>query len=560
MDRKAWRLSPSTFVEPLVNSWVAWPTLIAPVPASLHLDRYQLPLLRSFVENPEVHADASASPELVCGPFAAVPPSRVPEVAALIAKTETKMAAHLQLARELDEFQRRLNEQARGLSLEAHYAHVPSSLRGCVELVYDYWQQPSVRVIEPVVYRSTLYNSDLQSLRIATLADDRARSYFLNTPRLPADERDDLFWSASFADLRVDELFRLDLTPRAEGDIRELLGLDDTCDLGHLLAPPLTRPVMRWTEPRTRIRYFGHACVLIERSGQSVLVDPFISAIPRHNGVARLSFGDLPDVIDYALVTHGHPDHFCLETLLRLRHRTNCLVVPRNAGTLYGDVSLKSLAQRIGFRHVVELDVFESLPLLEGGIVAVPFLGEHSDIGHSKTAYVVRSGSQQIFFGADSDCLDPELYSRIRHELGAVDVVFIGLESEGAIMSFAYGSLLPEAPTREQEHSRRQHGCNASRALRLCETLGARQVYHYAMGLEPWLYPVLGLNVQEGSPQWQESEDMLRMLRARHRSCARLQGTAEFLLEDNTPGLSVSVHGASGTASAPEPEGLSRSE
>jgi hypothetical protein len=548
MNRKTWRLSPSAYVEPLVNSWAAWPTLVAPVPASLHLDRYQLPLLRSFVEDAEAHADAADSPELVCGPFAALPPSRVPEVEALIARTESTMAAHLRLAHEFDAFQHRLRERAKGLSLEPHYADVPSNLRGCVELVYDYWHQPSIRVIEPMVYRSALYNADLQSLRLATLTHDRGRRYFLNTPRLPGHDRADTFWPVSFADPRVDELFRLDVTPRPEGEIRELLGLDETYDVGPLLAPPLAQARARWTEPVTRIRYFGHACVLVERSGQSVLVDPFVSAVPRDGGVARLSFGDLPDTIDYLLVTHGHPDHFCLETLLRLRHRTNCLVVPRSAGTLYGDISLKLLAERIGFRHVVEVDAFDSLPLADGEIVGIPFLGEHADIGHSKTAYVVRSGSRQILFGADSDCLDPDLYSRVRQVLGTVDVVFIGLESEGAILSFAYGSLLPAAPTREQEYSRRQHGCNASRALRLCDALGATQIYNYAMGLEPWLYPVLGLNVQEDAPQWQESEEMLRTLRARHVPCARLQGTAEFLLEDDTRRVSVGAHGmASGT-------------
>lgn len=543
MPRETWRLSPSTFVEPLVNFWAAWPTLVAPVPASLHLDRYQLPLLRSFVEDAEAHAEAAASPELVCGPFAALPPSCVADVTALIARTEATMAAHLQLAHEFDAFQQRLRKDARGLAMEPHYANVPDSLRGCVELVYDYWQEPSIRVMEPLVYRSALYLADLQSLRLATLTHDRARTYFLNTPRFPSRERDELFLSLPFADPRVDELFRLDLTPRSEGDIRDLLGLDGGTDISHLLAPPQTSRAKRWVEPETRIRYFGHACVLVERTGHSVLVDPFVSARPRQDGVARLSFDDLPDTIDYLLVTHAHPDHFSLETLLRLRHRINCLVVPRNAGTLYGDISLKLLAQCVGFRHVMELDVFESLPFSDGAIVAIPFLGEHSDIGHSKTAYVVRCGSRQIFFGADSDCLDRELYARVRHELGVVDVVFVGLESEGAILSFAYGSLLPQAPTREQEQSRRQHGCNAARALQICQTLGATQVYNYAMGLEPWLYPVLGLNVQEDSPQWRESEEMLRTLRAKHISCARLHGSAEFLVEDGASRLSAAAPG-----------------
>ena len=73
--------------------------------------------------------------------------------------------------------------------------------------------------------------TSLPVLRLATLTHDRARRYFLNTPRLPTHERADTCWHVSFADARVDELFRLDVTPRPEGEIRELLGLDDTYDV-----------------------------------------------------------------------------------------------------------------------------------------------------------------------------------------------------------------------------------------------------------------------------------------------------------------------------------------
>jgi hypothetical protein len=130
--------------------------------------------------------------------------------------------------------------------------------------------------------------------------------------------------------------------------------------------------------------------------------------------------------------------------------------------------------------------------------------------------------------------------------------VFVGMESEGAILSFAYGSLLPEKPTREQEHSRRQHGCNAMRALRLCETLGAGEIYNYAMGLEPWLYHVLGLNVDEDSPQWRESETMLQTLRAHQIVCRRLHGSAELLLDEAPrPSLTLATV-AAGAGAAPD--------
>jgi L-ascorbate metabolism protein UlaG (beta-lactamase superfamily) len=523
-------LSPHTVVEPLVNSWSAWSTLIAPIPASMHLANYQIPLLRSFLQNPQAHADASNSPDLYGGAFAALPASSVPDVAALLARTEQVMQPHLALAKQLNAYQRWLIDHARGLSLEAHYQRIPAGLRGCTELVYDYWNRPSLRVLEPLLYRTELYQPTLQSMRLSTLQSDRSRPYFLNTPRLVRDGQ--IEWPVTFADPRIDDLFRLDLHPRREDEIRDSLGVDAGIDLSPFLRESRGVAGRHWTDGQTRIRYFGHACVLVERAGQSVLVDPFVSAVPREGGMARYSFADLPAEIDYLLVTHNHLDHFCLETLLRLRHRTGCLVLPRNTGALYGDLSLKQLAQQIGFRQVVELDTFESLPLTDGEIVGVPFFGEHADMMHSKTAYVVRSGSRRILFAADSDCLDADVYKHVRQELGDVDTAFVGMESEGAPLSFAFGSLLPQKPTREQENSRRQHGCNAARGIRLCDALGVREVYNYAMGIEPWMYYVLGLNVDEGSGQWRESETMLQTLRDRGTPCERLSGRAEFILED----------------------------
>jgi hypothetical protein len=54
-----------------------------------------------------------------------------------------------------------------------------------------------------------------------------------------------------------------------------------------------------------RVRYFGHACVLVETA---VLTDPFVSYdYPAE--VPRYTLADLPDQIDYALITHAHSDH-----------------------------------------------------------------------------------------------------------------------------------------------------------------------------------------------------------------------------------------------------------
>jgi len=249
-------------------------------------------------------------------------------------------------------------------------------------------------------------------------------------------------------------------------------------------------------------------------------------------GLERFSFRDLPEEIDYALITHNHQDHNNLETLLRLRHRIKCLVAPRSSNMLYGDISLKLLAHRIGFRNVSEMDVLDSLPLPDGEITAVPFLGEHADLAHGKTGYVIRLGRRGLLIGADSDCLDKQIYENVRRCIGRVDTVFLGTESVGAPLSWTYGPLLPRKPSLQEDESRRQHGCDARRAIDILEALGASRLYNYGMGLEPWLEHILGLGLTENSPQWMESEKLLAQARRRGFVAAeRLYGKAEVILE-----------------------------
>src|SRR5215470_15591397 len=441
-DELTYRLAESTVIEPLVNSWSAWSFLIAPVPASLHLLQYQLSLLQSYIDNPAFHALASRDSSLAGGAFINVPADRVSEIVGLLDSTREKLSHNIEFAHSILAFQSWLVANADGSSLTSYYQGLPKPLRGYVELVYDYFNRPSLRFFENLLYRSHYYNSSLQSLRLFRLDQDGRRPFFLNTPRLM--EEDQIDWQAPFDAPQVDQLFMLDTRPQSFDSICDLLELNDQSH--GRLAPLLTEksqiPPERWKESSVRIRYFGHACLLIESEGIAILTDPLVSVAPVKGGLERFSFGDLPEQIDYALITHNHRDHSCLETLLRIRHRVKCLVVPRSSGILYGDISLKLLAHRIGFKNIIEVDALENLSLPDGEITAVPFLGEHADLAHGKTGYVVRLGKRKLLIGADSDCLDKQVYENVRQCFGRVDTVFLGTESVGAPLSWIYGPLL----------------------------------------------------------------------------------------------------------------------
>lgn len=513
--KTAYRLADSTVAEPLVNKWVAWAHLISPATYGLHARHYQLGVLRSYLEDPRAHARACENPKLRSGRFVDIDEARADEVGELLRKTEVSHRANLELAADLMEFQNLLLKEAKGQSLEPYYEKVPRSLRGYVELVYDYHHRPSVRLLESLLYESPYYDEGLQSFRLFRQASDEGRPFFMSTPRLPSDGQ--LDWDVPFASPAVDELFRLDADPKPLGYIRELLGLSPA-DEPRLLPLLSAEPVSRrepWDGSSVRIRYFGHACVLVEWNGISILTDPCIGVMPDAGGIERLTYADLPERIDYALVTHNHQDHFYLESLFRLRHKIECVVVPRSFGTLYGDVSLKLMCRKLGFRQVVELDSLESVPLPGGEIIAIPFMGEHADLLHSKTAYVVRAGGEQILFAADSDCLDRRTYEHIYRIIGPVQTVFIGMECVGAPLSWSCGPLLPAPPEFGFEQTRRYKGCDAARALDIAEALGTERTYVYAMGLEPWLEYLLGLALEPDSPQIQESKKYLATTRGR---------------------------------------------
>lgn len=530
-----YRLSGSTYIEPLVNQWPAWSYLMSPIPASLHLLDYQLKIMASYLENPAVHVAASKDPALVAGPFMNIPVSRKHEVRTLLEETRKKQAGNIELAHAFMEFSSRLAREAKGCSLEPYYARIPELLRGYVELVYDYHDRPSVRVLEKLLYDSEFYDPALQSFRFGLMKNDSSRTFILNTPRLL--EPNELDWKLPFNSALADELFKLDLQPQSLDHILDVInGASVSAEsiLPFLSEEPIARPGT-WKEKRVRIRYFGHACVLVEWNGVSVLTDAYIPVHPLEGGVERFSFRDLPEKIDFVVITHNHQDHYVFESLLRLRHRMGCLVVPKSYGILYGDLSLKILSQKLGFGNVVEMDTLDSIPLPDGEIIGMPFFGEHADLAHGKIAYVVRCGKEQMLFAADSDCLDRKMYERVRKSIGPVQTAFLSVENVGAPLSWVNGPLLPAQPRTEIEQQRRYHACDCERALDLMEALESKRLYSYAMGLEPWMEHLLGLNMTEDSEQWQQSVRILAAARGRgFWTSERLFGCKAFHLDDPT--------------------------
>jgi len=486
--------------------------------------------MESYINAPLIHANAVKNPKLLGGPFVDYGGKRVDEIRNLRDQTK-RMRAHLiELSNAIASLDETLRTQAKGFSLQPLYQLTPDILKGYVELVYDLNHNPSFRIIEPLLYRSRYYDRSAQSLMLSVLTGDD-RPFVLSTPRL---ESDSLFHlRVPFDDEVVDELFRLKSAPRPWGEIKEMLNAPEGAErlVGSFLTPDPPPSYPPYQGRGVRWRYFGHACILLEAPGMSMLFDPVLS-YTYESDVSRYTYQDLPDSIDYVVITHNHQDHVLFETLLQIRHKVKNIVVPTSSGGFLQDPSLKLILKNIGCKNVTELDQMESLEFENGSITALPFLGEHSDLNvRCKAAHLVRIGRRSLLFAADSCNLEPRLYEHLYPEVGDMDAIFLGMECDGAPLSWLYGPLLTKKIERAMDESRRLAGSNFDQAVDIVRRFNSKEVYVYAMGQEPWLGHIMSLKYTEQSRPITESNLLIQECSKRGVYAERLFGEKEIFIE-----------------------------
>jgi L-ascorbate metabolism protein UlaG (beta-lactamase superfamily) len=523
-------LRPDVQAEPLFDGWYAWAYLIPPATAARNITERHLRIMDSYISAPHLHASAVKNPKLLGGPFIDYGGGRVEEVRQLREQTMSSRSKLIALSGALNALDEMLATKADGYSLQPLYQEVPPVLRGYVELVYDLNNHPSFRLLESLLYRSEFYDRSAQTVLLSPAARDQ-RPFVLSTPRL--DASDGVHLSVPFNHQIVDALFRLKREPRSWDEI-----LDMFADAGHEKHPTLDQfftsdpptPYAPYEGHGVRWRYFGHACILIETKGLSILFDPVIS-YTYPSPLSRYTYDDLPERLDYVVITHNHQDHILFETLLQLRHKVRNIVVPRNGGGTLQDPSVKLLLSNTGFANVVELAEFEQIDTPSGSIVGLPFLGEHADLNvQSKLAYLVRIGKRQLLFAADSCNIEPVLYEHVHRCIGDVDVVFLGMECDGAPLSWLYGPLLSKRLDRSKDQSRRLSGSNFEQAYDIVRRFRCKYAYVYAMGQEPWLNHVMSIKYSSESRPITESTRLVEECRKQGLEAERLFGEKEILL------------------------------
>ncbi|MEU0833179.1 MBL fold metallo-hydrolase [Streptomyces sp. NPDC005969] len=518
-------LRSKAIVEPLVDRFYAWFHTVAPVQASMNLAFLQVPMLESYLQSPQVHIAASHNPELRGGFFVNIGEEQSDQVRQLLDDIKRDRADMLRLADAIAQGQELLRANATGFDLTPLYPKLPAELGGLVELAYDTDNQAAVRFIEPLVYQSPVYTEARQSVQLS-LEPGVERPFILSTPRLPSP--DVLELQIPFRHPGLEALFKARVNPTTLSRLREELELNDAqaAQLTGLLSPTPSVSKDRHIDGGGRIRYFGHACLVLQTAEGAVVTDPFISADSSAQG--RYTLDDLPDFIDLVLITHGHQDHIVLETLLQLRGRIGTIVVPRSSRGNLEDPSIGLYLKQLGF-PVVEADDYDEFPFPGGKVVATPFLGEHCDLDiRSKSTYWVDLAGRSAFVGADSSGIDPTLYRYIREHLGTADIAFLGMECDGAPLTWLYQALLTKPVTKKMSNSRKLSGSNAEQAAAIMTELGATEAYVYAMGEEPWLGHVMATTYNEDTYQIKQIEEFMTWCADRGIKAGHLFGQQEW--------------------------------
>ena len=502
-------LQPNTKIEPLVCGWYAWSHLLSPLQHAMNVAYRHLPLLKSFLTNPHTHIAAAQDPALFGGPFVNLTMNEIPLVRQLVSDTQQRCAPLILLAEDFKKLDVRLQEVGRGYCLQELYSRAPDSLSGLVEFLYDLNCHPRLRVHEELLYGEDPA-SDTYEVMLTRMPEEE-RPFFMSTPRLKVPGN--ILFKMHISDPRLDRLASMRTSAASFSETASQFSIpkEQVPEFrSFFTASPPTRHSCEYFGEGVRIRYFGHACVLIQTKRTSILIDPML-ACDTDKADGRLTFLDLPTYLDYVVLSHNHQDHCVPEMLLQLRHKIGQVIVPRNNSGCAADPSMRLMLNQMGIFRVNELSPFDEIAFPDGKITSLPFPGEHVDLDiHSRHGIHIDTKGRRFAFLADSDGWDAALFCKITRRLAQkLDALFVGMECHGAPLTWLYGPLLTKSISRRDDESRRMSGLNGDRAWKVLASFRVSRVFVYAMGQEPWLRYIMGLQYTPDSVQISEVQGFL---------------------------------------------------
>ncbi len=168
-----------------------------------------------------------------------------------------------------------------------------------------------------------------------------------------------------------------------------------------------------------KVRFVGHAGILVECQGQTILCDPWLVGKVFNNSWALLSPSSPPPFanVDYIWISHEHPDHFSFPSLKSIPDADKArikVLYQRHASPRVVDALLK-----MGFSHIIELPLYKWFRLTPNLEV---FCGS---AGSMDSFIAVRDRESKECILNTNDCvLNVDQLRYIKHCVGKVSVLF----------------------------------------------------------------------------------------------------------------------------------------
>jgi L-ascorbate metabolism protein UlaG (beta-lactamase superfamily) len=187
---------------------------------------------------------------------------------------------------------------------------------------------------------------------------------------------------------------------------------------------------------RPRVRWLGHATVLMEMGGVRLLTDPVLRDRILH--IRRVAAPVDPrnyDALDAVLISHLHRDHLDAPSLRLIDGPQTQVVLPAGGGRL---------AVRQGFGSPMELAPGDEVRIGDALVTAVPAVhdGGRNPLGAKvqPLGYLIEAAGARIYFAGDTD-----LFASME-ELGPLDLALLPVWGWGP--SLGGGHLDPESAAR----------------------------------------------------------------------------------------------------------------
>ncbi len=137
-----------------------------------------------------------------------------------------------------------------------------------------------------------------------------------------------------------------------------------------------------------KVRWLGHACVLVERAGKRVIVDPYLDSNP----ASPFRVEDL-DEVHAVLVTHSHFDHVGEAASVASRFGARIVAFPHLASRIAAEAGDEALALPLNFGGTVEA----------AGMQISMVRAHHGGEDGAAAGFVVKCGDRYVYHAGDTD-------------------------------------------------------------------------------------------------------------------------------------------------------------